>query len=119
MPHHLVVDEEWPSDWLRTTLETMVLAIVSERETYGYAVASRLADEGMGTIKGGTLYPILNRLEREGALGSQWRLGESGPGRKYYTATAVGRKRLDRRRAQWQAFTQRASSLLGTERSTP
>lgn len=108
-----------PSDWLRATLETMVLAIVSEGETYGYVVAARLADEGMGTVKGGTLYPILNRLERESALESQWRLGDSGPGRKYYTVTAVGRERLEQRRTQWQAFTQRASALLGTERSTP
>ncbi|MCQ4121079.1 PadR family transcriptional regulator [Rhodococcus tibetensis] len=112
------MDTEWPSDWLRGVLGPMVLAIVSEGETYGYVVATRLAEAGMGTVKGGTLYPILNRLERDGALQSQWRQGEGGPGRKYYTVTAAGMERLDRQRAQWQSFTQRASGLLGTERST-
>ena len=75
------MDTDWPSDWLRGVVETMALAIVSERETYGYLIASRLAEAGMGTVKGGTLYPILNRLERDGDLKSQWCQGDGGPGR--------------------------------------
>lgn len=95
----------------------MALAIVSEGETYGYLVAARLEEAGMGTIKGGTLYPILNRLERDGALKSQWRQGEGGPGRKYYSLTKAGGARLDRQRAQWQRFTERTSALLEAGRS--
>ena len=106
------MDESWPGDWLRGVLETMALAVVSEGETYGYLIAARLAEAGMGTIKGGTLYPVLNRLERDGALASQWRQGEGGPGRKYYTITVAGRERFEQQRVQWQRFTERTSLLL-------
>ncbi|MPV51226.1 MULTISPECIES: PadR family transcriptional regulator [unclassified Pseudactinotalea] len=106
------MDEEWPSDWLRGVLETMALAVVSEGETYGYLIAAQLADAGMGTIKGGTLYPVLNRLERERALSSQWRQGDGGPGRKYYRITGAGRDRLEEQRARWHTFTERASSIM-------
>ncbi len=102
----------WPSDWLRGVLEPLVLAIICEGETYGYVVASRLADAGMGTVKGGTLYPILNRLEREGVLKSQWRQGEGGPGRKYYSLTEAGQARLNEQRMRWELFAERTSSLL-------
>lgn len=109
------MDADWPTDWLRGVLEPVMLAVISEGETYGYLVAARLADAGMGTIKGGTLYPILNRLERDGALKAQWRQGEGGPGRKYYTLTEAGHARLREQRAQWELFTERASTFLRTE----
>ena len=94
----------------------MALAVVSEGETYGYIVAARLVEAGMGTIRGGTLYPVLNRLESEGLLESQWRQGDGGPGRKYYTITAAGRERFQAQRAQWQRFSERAWSLLQGQR---
>jgi len=108
-----------PSDWLRGVLEPMTLAVISEGETYGYLVASRLEAAGMGTIKGGTLYPILNRLERDGALESQWRQGEGGPGRKYYSLTPDGEERLRLQRHQWSRFAQNVSALIGLEGKQP
>ena len=93
---------DWPSDWLRAALGMLALSVISEGETYGYLVAARLEKAGLGTIKGGTLYPVLNRLESAGALQSQWRQGEGGPGRKYYTLTDEGRKFLEELRDTWE-----------------
>lgn len=86
-------------------------------ETYGYVVAQNLQSAGLRAVKGGTLYPILNRLEADGLLTSSWREGVSGPGRKFSTITQVGREHLDRRAAAWQHFTERATSLLLDPRS--
>lgn len=112
------MDDDIPSDWLRAVLPMAVLATVAEAETYGYAVAQRLQAAGFGTVKGGTLYPVLNRLEADGLLTSTWREGVGGPGRKFFAATDGGREHLRRRAAAWHTFTERAASLLPDPRST-
>ena len=106
------MDDQWPGDWLRGVLALCVLAVVAEDATYGYAVAQRLQEAGLGTIRGGTLYPVLTRLEQEGLVTSSWREGEGGPGRKYFAVTPAGQRALDDRAAAWQVFTARAARLL-------
>jgi PadR family transcriptional regulator, regulatory protein PadR len=105
-------DTAWPSDWLRAALPLCVLAVVAEEETYGYAIAQQLRDAGLGAIKGGTLYPVLNRLEQDGLLRSSWREGAGGPGRKFFAATAAGRAELAARTAAWHLFAERSTALL-------
>lgn len=94
----------WPGEWLRGVLELCVLGVLADDATYGYAIAQRLAEAGLGTVKGGTLYPLLARLETEGLVHSSWRAGEGGPGRKYFALTAAGRRQLRVRAALWQQF---------------
>ncbi len=94
----------WPTEWLRGALEMCALAVIARGETYGYAIASKLADAGLGVVKGGTLYPLLARFEQAGLVRVDWRAGASGPGRKYYALTDAGLQELNRRRAQWRAF---------------
>ncbi len=116
MRYYLAMEHDnWPSNWLRGVIELTVLAVAAEGETYGYAVGVRLAGAGLGVIKGGTLYPILNRLEDSGALTAEWREGDGGPGRKFYTITGEGRSRLSREREQWQLFSSRAASIIAPE----
>ncbi|WP_182111932.1 MULTISPECIES: PadR family transcriptional regulator [unclassified Actinotalea] len=105
----------WPGEWLRGVLSLCVLAVVAEGETYGYAVAQRLQAAGLGAIKGGTLYPVLTRLEEDGLVTCAWREGDAGPGRKYFAVTDAGRAELARRVADWTTFTQRAVGLLDPE----
>ncbi len=113
-----MTDHETPSEWLRAVLPLAVLSVVAEGETYGYVVAQRLQAAGLGTVKGGTLYPVLNRLEDADLLTSSWREGVGGPGRKFFTVTDHGRAHLAERAAAWHAFTERAAGLLPTERTT-
>lgn len=113
-----MADDETPSEWLRAVLPLTVLAIVAEGETYGYVVAQRLQAAGLGTVKGGTLYPVLNRLESATLLTSTWREGVGGPGRKFFTVTAQGRAHLAERATAWHTFTERTAGLLPTERTT-
>ncbi|WP_420807818.1 PadR family transcriptional regulator [Antribacter gilvus] len=94
----------WPADWLRGVLEVCVLRALADGPTYGYAVATRLSEAGLGTIKGGTLYPLLRRFEDAGWVAVQWQPGAGGPGRKYYELTSEGRAALEQRRREWSAF---------------
>ncbi len=109
--------QQWPGEWLRGVLSLCVLAVVAEHETYGYAVAQRLQEAGLGVVKGGTLYPVLARLEQDGLLVSSWREGDAGPGRKFFAVTAAGRAALDERVRDWTTFAERAAGLLGLTRS--
>lgn len=111
-------DEEWPAQWLRGVLELCVLALICEQESYGYAIAQHLERAGLGRIKGGTLYPILLRLEQDGLVGSVWREGGAGPGRKFFSATDRGRSELHHRADRWSDFTRTTQDLLsGTHRA--
>lgn len=84
----------------------VVLAIVAAESepTYGYRIAHCLKQAGMGQIKGGTLYPVLARLEADGLITSFWGEGEGGPGRKFITLTDKGCIDLQRRADEWRAF---------------
>lgn len=106
-------DPEVAREWQRGLLATCVLAVLARDSAHGYAVAQRLQELGVGQVKGGTLYPVLNRLEGEGAVTSAWREGEGGPGRKVFEITAAGRKRLEQMQRQWQPFATAVSDLLG------
>ncbi len=102
----------FPSSWLKGFLELGVLAVISRKETYGYEITRSLAEAGFGAVKGGTLYPILGRLEDSGLVATQWRTGDSGPGRKYYTLTDAGRSELAMRSAAWHSFANNLTHLL-------
>jgi PadR family transcriptional regulator, regulatory protein PadR len=97
---------------MRAVLPLCVLALVADEESYGYAIAQRLQTAGIGSVKGGTLYPVLNRLEHDGLVTSSWREGDGGPGRKFFAATDRGRTHLAERTAAWHLFTERAGALL-------
>lgn len=112
-----MLEDRVPAEWLRAVLPLAVLAVVAQEETYGYAIAQRLHEGGLGAVKGGTLYPVLNRLEGEGLLTSTWREGVGGPGRKFFAVTETGRERLERRVVAWRTFTERAASLLPNSRT--
>ncbi|GIF20252.1 PadR family transcriptional regulator PadR [Actinoplanes tereljensis] len=90
--------------WLRGALDLAILAVLAEGDRHGYALAQRLAEHGVGQIKGGALYPVLGRLEATGAVSADWQPGEGGPGRKVYAITPAGRDRLAAERDQWRAF---------------
>lgn len=103
---------DWPGDWLRGVLDVCVLRILADGPTYGYAVAVRLGSAGLGSVKGGTLYPLLLRLERAELVTVEWRAGEGGPGRKYYALTEAGRAELTATSARWQLFAELTAAFV-------
>lgn len=106
------LEEPWPGDWNRASLGLCALAALKPGPTYGYAIITALENAGLGTFKGGTLYPLLTRFETAGWVEVEWRPGESGPGRKYFSLTPAGADELRRQQAQWATFTERTTAFL-------
>jgi DNA-binding PadR family transcriptional regulator len=92
-------------DLIAASSTPMVLAILAERDSYGYAILQRVRELSGGRMEwtDGMLYPVLHRLERLGYVEARWETSETGRRRKYYQITADGRTQLAEERRQWQA----------------
>lgn len=92
-------------DLVAASSTPLVLAILAEGDSYGYAILQRVRELSGGHLEwtDGMLYPVLHRLSRLELVESRWEVAESGRRRKYYRITAGGRKALDEQRKQWQA----------------
>lgn len=105
-------DNDEPNPWLRGALDLCLLSLLTDGEAYGYELAGRLSELGVGTVAGGSLYPALLRLEKAGHLVAEWRAGDGGPGRKYYRLSGEGREALHRDAASWRRFATSVDRLL-------
>lgn len=92
-------------DLIAASSTPIVLAILAEEDSYGYAILQRVREVSGGRLEwtDGMLYPVLHRLERLGHVEARWEVAESGRRRKYYAITPGGRAQLAEERRQWQA----------------
>ena len=92
-------------DLIAASSTPIVLAILAEEASYGYAILQRVRELSRGRMEwtDGMLYPVLHRLERLGLIKARWQVSESGRRRKYYRITPRGRAQLLAERSQWQA----------------
>jgi DNA-binding PadR family transcriptional regulator len=92
-------------DLVAASSTPIVLAILAEGDSYGYAILKRVEELSGGHMEwtDGMLYPVLHRLERLGHIEARWETAESGRRRKYYRITPRGRSQLGEERRQWQA----------------
>src|SRR5512141_2814680 len=81
----------------------LVLSILGEGESYGYALIQRVRELSEGRIEWteGMLYPVLHWMEQEGLIESEWREAETGRKRKYYRLRKEGRTALKAEQLQW------------------
>ena len=92
-------------DLMAASSTPIVLAILAEGDSYGYAILKRVLELSGGRMEwtDGMLYPVLHRLERHGEVEARWKVAQSGRRRKYYRLTSRGHARLTEERRQWQA----------------
>ena len=92
-------------DLIAASSTPIVLAILAEEDSYGYAILKRVRELSGGRMEwtDGMLYPVLHRLERLDHVEAWWEVAESGRRRKYYRITPRGRAQLAEERRQWQA----------------
>jgi PadR family transcriptional regulator, regulatory protein PadR len=100
------------SQLLRGTLDAAVLAVVAERDGYGYDVVRRLRAAGFAEVGDASVYGTLRRLYGGGALTSYVVPSDEGPHRRYYGITDRGRLQLDEARASWSEFARTLTTLL-------
>ncbi len=91
-------------DLVAASATPLVLAILTEGDSYGYAIIKRVAELSGGHLQwtDGMLYPVLHRLERQDLVVASWKGAEGGRRRKYYRITKAGRTQLAAHRQQWQ-----------------
>ncbi len=91
-------------DLVAASATPLVLAILAEGDSYGYAILKRVGELSGGQLQwtDGMLYPVLHRLERRGYVEARWEASKSGRRRKYYSTTGEGRAQLAAQRRQWQ-----------------
>jgi DNA-binding PadR family transcriptional regulator len=95
---------ELGKDLVAASATPLVLAILADGDSYGYAIIKRVTELSAGQLQwtDGMLYPVLHRLERQGYVAAKWAAAESGRRRKYYRITKEGRAQLAIQRQQWQ-----------------
>jgi len=94
-------------DLVAASATPLVLAILADGESYGYAILKRVRALSQGELEwsDGMLYPLLHRLGRLGYVTTDWRVPTEGRRRKYYVITDDGRAALADHQRQWAAVT--------------
>ena len=91
--HYLDSEKERRVTQLRKgILELAIMGSLCGEHHYGYSLVRVLTGDGLLSLKEGTVYPILRRLDKEGLVRSEWVESDQGPPRKYYSLTANGRR---------------------------
>src|SRR3954454_16034463 len=90
-------------DLVAAAATPIVLAILAEGDSYGYAILKRVSELSGGELQwtDGMLYPVLHRLERHGHIKGRWATSDTGRKRKYYHITAQGKAQLGQQVQQW------------------
>lgn len=101
--------DRWLSQLRKGSLEMVVLASLADDRLYGLEILERLTALD---VSEGTLYPLLNRLDKEGHLESEWETRQSGHPRRYYRLTDAGRARAREMARRWAAYNEDLAELM-------
>jgi len=90
-------------DLVAASSRPLVLSILSEGESYGYAIIQQVRALSRERIEWteGMLYPVLHRMEKEGLIESEWKVSDSGRRRKYYRISRKGGTALKQEKENW------------------
>ena len=109
------MEDRFTQQLKKGVLEMLVLNLICAKPAYGYELLSALkkSSQGRFSLKEGTLYPILYRLEDDGMIRSQWSTGEGRTApKKIYEATDAGKAENLRRQHVWQEFDDTVNAIL-------
>lgn len=97
-----------------TLLDAMVLAVVSQDDTYGYQITKDIQEHF--AVSESTLYPVLRRLQKNGSLTTYDRPYQ-GRNRRYYRITVTGKALLDQYRKDWSVYKNQVDFFLDNVKS--
>lgn len=88
---------------MKGSIDILLLSLITKEDLYGYEIAKRIKEKSnnLYTIGEGTLYPALQRLEKQKLITSFWGDSDTGGRRKYYKITEDGKKELGKRLNEW------------------
>jgi len=97
---------------LKGVLEGLILSIIKKRSVYGYELIQIMRHYGFTTIIGGTIYPILQKLEKQGCISGRTLPSPDGPERKYFFITEKGEEQLASFIEQWRSLNVKVNRIL-------
>lgn len=100
---------------LKGIIDGCLLAIISEKEVYGYEMAEKLESYGFHSFSEGTIYPMLLRMQKEELVQSTLKKSTAGPRRKYYTLTPKGELELKEFIERWNNLQSSVKNVLGSK----
>jgi PadR family transcriptional regulator, regulatory protein PadR len=105
---------ETKKEFLKGTLDLLVLKVVALGPSHGYAIAQRLKQisRDFFQVHQGSLYPALHRLEDRGLLQAEWKDSETGREAKFYRLTPKGKRHLDAEARNWQQLSDMVALVL-------
>lgn len=105
---------------LRGSLELLILKALSWGPRHGYAVAEWIeaATDDALLVEEGTLYPALHRLERKGAVRSEWGVSDNNRQARFYSLTTAGRARFRHDLTLWQRYAAAVEKALSSASPT-
>jgi PadR family transcriptional regulator PadR len=108
-----------PQELLQGTLDLLILKILSTGDLHGWSIAKRIAVASSDrlTLKQGSLYPALHRLENRGWVEAEWGISDGGRSAKFYRLTRLGAKQLMAEKESWLSFAAAMTSVLDLEES--
>ena len=105
-----------PTDLVQGTLDLLILRTIATEQLHGWAIAQRiqLLSRDVLQINQGSLYPALQRLERQGWIVADWGVSETNRRARFYRLTSAGRRRLEKERADWERLSAAISLVMRT-----
>ncbi|MFD2043568.1 PadR family transcriptional regulator [Ornithinibacillus salinisoli] len=103
---------------LKGILDGCLLAIIKDKEVYGYELAEKLEGYGFDSFSEGTIYPLLMRMQKEELVTASLKKSTAGPRRKYYSLTPKGEKELEKFKERWSYLETNVNRVLKNESHT-
>jgi|SRR5882762_7200296 transcriptional regulator len=105
-----------PTDLVQGTVDLLIMKTIAAEPLHGWAIAQRISQlsHDVLQLQQGSLYPALQRLEREGWITATWGLSENNRRARFYRLTRAGRSHLEREQAGWERLSAAIAMLLRT-----
>ena len=104
------------TDALRGSLDLLVLKTLSLAPMHGWGISQRIQQisDGVLEVNQGSLYPALQRLEKDGMITSEWGTTDNNRKARYYRLTPAGRRALGAELESWRRFASGLDAVLRT-----
>jgi PadR family transcriptional regulator PadR len=103
-----------PTDLVQGTLDLLIMRTIADAPLHGWAIAQRIQQISHDELQvnQGSLYPALQRLERQGWITADWGTSDNNRRARFYRLTPSGKRRLDKERAEWDRLSAAISLVL-------
>jgi PadR family transcriptional regulator, regulatory protein PadR len=103
-----------PTDLVQGTVDLLILRTIALEPMHGWAIAQRIRQisNDVLQVQQGSLYPALQRLEREGWITAEWGASQNNRRARFYRLTRAGRKHLEHEQADWERLSNAIALVL-------